>query len=181
MIVCVLSWLMPIVALLIKLESPGPVFFVQNRSGLNNNTFSCLKFRTMCVNSDSDTKQAGKNDARITRVGHFLRLSNLDEFPQFFNVLVGDMSIVGPRPHMVAHTDYYSKLINTYMERHWLKPGITGLAQAKGFRGETKEIQQMENRVEQDRQYVYHRTFGLDLQIIGMTVWNMMTFQKSGA
>lgn len=181
MIVSVLSWLFPIIALLIKLESKGPVLFIQNRSGLNNQTFSCLKFRTMTVNNDSDSKQAEKNDARITLVGRFLRKSNLDEFPQFFNVLMGDMSIVGPRPHMLAHTKYYSGIISEYMERHWLKPGITGLAQANGFRGETRELVQMENRVEHDRQYVYHYTLGMDFRIIGLTAWNMLTFQKGGA
>ncbi len=176
-----LSWAYPILALLIKLESRGPVLFIQRRSGLNNHSFNCWKFRSMVVNQGSDHKQAEKNDARITNIGRFLRMTNLDEFPQFFNVLKGDMSIVGPRPHMLAHTDYYSERIQTYMERHWMKPGITGLAQAKGFRGETRELRQMENRVEQDRIYVYHRSLGLDLRIIGMTAWNMLTFQKSGA
>ena len=179
-IVGVLSWLYPLLALLIKLESRGPVLFIQNRSGLNNRTFKCLKFRTMVVNRDSDSKQAQANDSRITFIGRILRATNLDEFPQFVNVLMGDMSIVGPRPHMLAHTDYYSELITTYMERLWMKPGITGLAQAKGFRGETREILQMVNRVEQDRHYVYHSTFSLDLRIIGMTAWNMLSFQRTG-
>src|SRR5690606_4726685 len=131
-VVFILSWLYPLVGLLIKLESKGPVLFQQKRTGLDNNSFWCYKFRTMRPNTDSDKKQAEAGDARITRMGAFLRKTSLDELPQFFNVLKGEMSIVGPRPHMLEHTRIYGKLIAPFMVRHWVKPGITGLAQTKG-------------------------------------------------
>jgi undecaprenyl-phosphate galactose phosphotransferase/putative colanic acid biosynthesis UDP-glucose lipid carrier transferase len=174
-------WLFPIVALLIKLESKGPVFFLQKRSGLNNSVFNIVKFRTMYVNNDADTKQAEKNDSRITRIGKFLRDSNIDELPQIINVLMGQMSFVGPRPHMLAHTDYYSSKIKKYHERLWFKPGITGLAQSKGFIGETKQLIQMENRVIYDRLYVYNWDFLLDMKILVMTTVNMMSKHQYAA
>ncbi|MBS1547960.1 MAG: sugar transferase [Bacteroidetes bacterium] len=180
-ILLVMPWLFPIVALLVKLSSPGPVLFIQERTGLVNRPFGCMKFRTMRVNVDSDRKQAVKGDPRITRIGQFLRKSNLDELPQFFNVLMGHMSVVGPRPHMVAHTEEYSKLIGPYKERLWLKPGITGLAQAKGLRGETKELVLMERRVATDRSYIRNWSFSLDLYIILLTVWNMVFLKRQGA
>lgn len=180
-IVFVLSWLYPLVAILVKLSSPGPVLFIQQRTGIVNKPFGCMKFRTMRVNADSDRRQAVKGDPRITRVGAFLRKSNLDEMPQFLNVFLGQMSIVGPRPHMLSHTEEYTKLIGPYMERLWLKPGITGLAQAKGLRGETHELVLMEKRVEADRFYIQHWSFTLDLYIILLTAWNMVSMKRQGA
>lgn len=170
LIVFVFSWLFPIIALLIKLDSPGPVFFKQRRTGKDNNHFMCLKFRTMYINSDSDSKQATRNDRRITRVGSFLRETSCDELPQFFNVLQGAMSVVGPRPHMLKHTEEYSMLIKKFMARHNVKPGITGLAQSKGYRGETRNLIDMKNRVTLDRFYVQNWSFLLDLKIIGATI-----------
>jgi putative colanic acid biosysnthesis UDP-glucose lipid carrier transferase len=178
--VLIASWLFPILAIFIKLSSPGPVFFIQKRTGLDDRAFDCFKFRTMRVNMDSDSKQAEKNDPRITRIGSIMRKTNLDELPQFINVLRGEMSVVGPRPHMLSHTDHYSKLIEPYMERHWMKPGITGLAQSLGLRGETKELIQMVRRVEEDRKYIYNWSFFLDVKIVLITFWNSVTLQKSG-
>jgi putative colanic acid biosynthesis UDP-glucose lipid carrier transferase len=168
-IVAILSWLTPVLALAIKINSPGPVFFRQRRSGKDNKTFNCLKFRTMTVNSESDTQQATQNDERITRVGHFLRRTSLDELPQFFNVLQGTMSTVGPRPHMLKHTELYSKMLRKFMGRHYVKPGITGLAQERGYRGEIRNIADMKNRVKLDRFYIEHWSFMLDLRIIVQT------------
>lgn len=158
----------------IKCTSPGPVFFKQKRTGKSGKDFYCWKFRTMMVNNDADKVQATKGDSRITPVGAFLRKTNLDEMPQFINVLMGDMSIVGPRPHMVSQTDTYSKLIEDYMVRHLAKPGITGWAQVTGFRGETSEISQMEGRVERDVWYIENWSFWLDIKIIFLTVYNMI-------
>ena len=167
-----------IVGAAIKLSSPGPVFFKQKRSGLNGREFWCYKFRSMRVNAQSDTLQATLHDPRKTRVGNFLRKSNLDELPQFINVLRGDMSIVGPRPHMLKHTEEYSKLISRYMVRHLVKPGITGWAQVNGFRGETKELWQMEGRVRMDIWYIEHWTFLLDIFILFKTVYNAVKGDK---
>jgi Undecaprenyl-phosphate glucose phosphotransferase len=177
----IFSWLFPLVALFIKLNSPGPVFFKQKRTGLDGHSFYCYKFRTMKVNDEADTKQASEGDSRITKVGAILRKTNIDELPQFINVLAGEMSVVGPRPHMLSHTRMYSKLIAPFMVRHWVKPGITGLAQAKGFRGETKEVRQMYQRVRMDVFYIQNWSFWFDLKIVFMTVWNMITMQKTGA
>ncbi|MBL7761845.1 MAG: undecaprenyl-phosphate glucose phosphotransferase [Chitinophagaceae bacterium] len=172
-IVFILSWLIPIISIFILLESRGPVFFVQQRTGKDNKPFGCIKFRSMKVNKDANTMQASRGDARITRVGRFLRRSNLDEFPQFINVLMGDMSVVGPRPHMLKHTDDYSKLINQYMVRQFLKPGITGWAQVNGYRGETKDLQQMKGRVEYDLWYMENWSVWLDIKIMFLTVYNV--------
>lgn len=172
-IIFVLSWLYPIIAVAIKLSSKGPVLFKQARSGVNNEEFICYKFRSMTINEDADYKQATKRDARITKIGAFLRRSSLDEFPQFFNVLLGDMSIVGPRPHMLLHTEEYSELIKKYMVRQLVKPGITGAAQVKGYRGETKELEDMEGRVRLDVWYIENWSLSLDINIIFQTVWNM--------
>lgn len=172
-LVLVCSWLFPVLAILIKLSSKGPVFFKQERSGETNRSFTCLKFRTMKVNKLSDEMQAVKNDPRITKIGAFMRKTNLDEFPQFLNVLAGTMSIVGPRPHMLAHTREYSEQISNYLVRHYAKPGITGLAQVNGYRGETKTLRDMENRVKHDIHYIENWSFFLDLKIIGKTVFNM--------
>ena len=160
------------VAIAIKMSSPGPVFFKQKRTGLYGKDFYCYKFRTMKVNVDADKLQATKDDPRKTRVGEFLRHSSIDELPQFLNVFRGEMSIVGPRPHMLKHTEEYSQLINTYMVRHAVKPGITGWAQVTGYRGQTEELWQMEGRVERDIWYIEHWNFALDLKIMALTVIN---------
>ena len=153
-------------------------FFKQMRSGEENKEFWCYKFRSMRVNKDSDKVQATLNDPRKTRLGNFMRKTSIDELPQFINVLLGDMSVVGPRPHMLKHTEEYSKLIDKYMVRHLVKPGITGWAQVTGFRGETKELWQMEGRVERDIWYLEHWTFMLDLYIIYKTVKNAVRGEK---
>jgi len=170
-----LSFLIPILALLIKLNSKGPVFFVQKRTGINNKTFKCLKFRSMKVNNESDEKQATEGDKRITALGNFLRKSNFDELPQFFNVFFGQMSVVGPRPHMLKHTELYSGLIERYLVRHYVKPGITGFAQVSGYRGETDELWKMEKRVQYDMQYLENWNFWWDIKIIIMTFINEKT------
>ncbi|MFD1467659.1 exopolysaccharide biosynthesis polyprenyl glycosylphosphotransferase [Hymenobacter caeli] len=169
-VVFLLSWLIPLVALLIKLESKGPAFFKQLRTGKDNQPFYCFKFRSMRVNAEANHRQASKGDARITRVGSFIRKTNIDELPQFINVLRGEMSIVGPRPHMLKHTEEYSQVVNGFMERHTVTPGITGLAQVRGFRGETKETIAMAKRVKIDIWYIKNWSFLLDLKIVVMTV-----------
>lgn len=171
-IVGVLSWLMPILACIIKWESKGPVLFKQKRSGINNEDFNCFKFRSMTVNSDCNLKQATKGDMRITKVGAFIRNTSIDELPQFFNVFLGDMSVVGPRPHMVKHTMEFSNIVDRYMLRHYVKPGITGLAQTMGFRGETKTKHEIKGRITLDRFYIENWNFFLDLKIIYKTVVN---------
>jgi undecaprenyl-phosphate galactose phosphotransferase/putative colanic acid biosynthesis UDP-glucose lipid carrier transferase len=163
-------WLFPVLILLVKLSSKGPVFFKQQRSGKNSRTFWCYKFRTMRVNDMADELQATRNDARITPIGRIMRKTSLDELPQFINVLKGDMSIVGPRPHMLKHTQEYSDLINNYLVRHFAKAGITGWAQVNGFRGETKNVEEMEKRVEFDIWYIENWSFLLDLKIIFRTL-----------
>jgi putative colanic acid biosynthesis UDP-glucose lipid carrier transferase len=178
-IVLILSWLIPIISLLIWLESRGPVFFIQQRSGKNGKVFNCIKFRSMKVNRDAHEKQAVKDDNRITRMGKFMRKTNIDELPQFFNVLTSDMSIVGPRPHMLKHTDDYSKLIKQYMIRHFLKPGITGWAQINGYRGETKTVKDMNDRVQYDLWYLENWSLWLDTRIILMTAFNMAKGEKN--
>ena len=178
-LVGICSWLFPIIALLIKLDSHGPVFFWQKRSGRAGKDFWCIKFRTMVVNEEADTRQATRNDNRITRLGKFLRESNIDELPQFINVFFGDMSVVGPRPHMIRHTEEYSKTISNYMLRHLIKPGVTGLAQAKGYRGQTDDNFSMRNRVRVDIFYIEKWTFFLDLKVVGLTVLNMMRGQDN--
>lgn len=167
-----------IIGLAIKITSPGPIFFKQKRSGEGNKEFWCYKFRSMRVNKDSDKVQATLNDPRKTRLGNFMRKTSIDELPQFINVLLGDMSVVGPRPHMLKHTEEYSKLIDKYMVRHLVKSGITGWAQVTGFRGETKKLWQMEGRVERDIWYLEHLTFMLDLYIIYKTVKNAVRGEK---
>lgn len=169
--VFLLSWLIPLIGIVIKLDSNGPVFFRQLRSGKENKPFYCYKFRSMTVNADSDSKQATKGDARVTKVGAFLRKTSLDELPQFINVLKGEMSVVGPRPHMLKHTQDYSVLISNFMVRHYLTPGITGWAQVNGFRGETKQTEAMARRIEKDIWYLENWSLFLDLKIIFLTVW----------
>lgn len=173
-VVFVLSWLVPLIGLLIWLESKGPIFFAQQRTGKNGNNFNCLKFRSMKVNSKANELQATADDDRLTRTGKFLRRTSLDEFPQFINVLRGDMSIVGPRPHMLKHTRDYSRVIGQYMVRQFLKPGITGWAQVNGHRGETRELGQMEKRVEHDLWYLENWSLFLDLKIMIMTAFNSL-------
>ncbi len=163
-----------VVGIITKITSPGPIFFRQKRHGLDGKEFYMYKFRSMKVNKEADTVQATENDPRKTKWGNFLRKTSLDELPQFINVFLGDMSIVGPRPHMVKHTEEYSQLINTYMVRHFIKPGVTGRAQVTGFRGETKELSEMDGRVKADIWYMEHWTFTLDLYIIYKTVANVV-------
>lgn len=179
-ILFILSWLYPIVALLIKLSSRGPVIFKQQRTGVNNKTFVCYKFRSMKPNRDADRKQATANDQRITRIGRILRRTNLDEFPQFYNVLKGDMSIVGPRPHMLSHTEEYAALIDHYLIRHYVKPGITGWAQVKGYRGETSHLGAMEKRVKADMEYIENWTFTWDIRIIWLTIFSPKSWKNAG-
>lgn len=167
------------VAIAVKISSPGPVFFRQKRTGYRGRDFMCWKFRTMRVNADADVRQATADDPRKTRVGDFLRRTSIDELPQFINVLLGDMSVVGPRPHMLRHTEEYSRLIDKYMVRHIVKPGITGWAQINGYRGQTEQIWQMEKRVEYDVWYIENWSFMLDLKIIIRTVINALQGEKN--
>lgn len=168
-----------VIGICIKLSSRGPVLFKQVRTGMYGQDFECFKFRTMKVNAEADSLQAAKDDPRKTKIGDFLRKSNLDEFPQFINVLFGDMSVVGPRPHMLKHTELYSFLIDKYMVRHLVKPGVTGWAQVTGYRGETKTLEQMEGRVKRDVWYLENWSFFLDLKIIVLTLVNMFKGEKN--
>ncbi|MXO05092.1 undecaprenyl-phosphate glucose phosphotransferase [Flavobacterium sp. HBTb2-11-1] len=178
-ILLVFPWLFPIIMLIIKLESPGPVFFKQERSGRDNRSFMCIKFRSMYVNGMAHKKQAEKGDSRITKFGAFIRKTSIDELPQFFNVFLGDMSVVGPRPHMVNLAKEYSDLINNYLVRQYAKPGITGWAQVNGFRGETKVLSDMENRVEYDIWYIENWSFLLDIKIIVKTIINIFKGEEN--
>ncbi|WP_147677320.1 undecaprenyl-phosphate glucose phosphotransferase [Algibacter pacificus] len=171
-IVFILSWLTPIIALLIKLESKGPVFFKQSRNGFNYKEFDCYKFRSMTPNDDAHSQQATKGDMRITKIGAFIRKTSIDELPQFFNVLFGDMSVVGPRPHMVSHTNFYARKVDKFMVRHFVKPGITGLAQVSGMRGEIEEDKDIINRVKYDIFYIENWSILLDLKIVIQTFLN---------
>lgn len=170
--------LFPFIYILIKIQSPGPILFKQERTGLDGKTFKCYKFRSMHVNADADKEQAKKDDPRKYPFGNFMRKANLDELPQFLNVLQGRMSIVGPRPHMLAHTEQYSQLINKYMVRHFVKPGVTGWAQVTGYRGETKELWQMEGRVKRDIWYMEHWSIWLDIRIIWITAKTIFIHDK---
>lgn len=167
-----------VVAIVSKITMPGPLFFRQKRTGYNGRDFYCLKFRSMKVNKDSDKVQATKDDPRITKWGAFMRHTNIDELPQFINVFLGDMSLVGPRPHMLAHTEYYSKYISEYMIRHFIRPGITGWAQTHGERGETRTVHDMERRVEKDIWYIEHWSFWLDIGILLKTVFDTFRGDK---
>lgn len=167
------------VAIGIKISSKGPIFFKQKRTGYRGEEFWCYKFRTMRVNADSDKVQATRDDPRKTKFGDFLRKTSIDELPQFFNVWRGDMSIVGPRPHMVKHTQDYSALIDKYMLRHTIKPGITGWAQVNGLRGQTEHLWQMERRVEYDVWYAENWNVMLDMKIIFLTVYNAIKGEKN--
>ena len=169
----------PFIWVIIKIQSPGPIFFKQKRTGLDGQDFEMLKFRSMHVNKDADKLQATKDDPRKYPFGNFMRKSNIDELPQFLNVLKGDMSFVGPRPHMLLHTEQYSQLIDKYMVRHFVKPGLTGWAQVTGYRGETKELWQMEGRVKRDIWYIEHWSVWLDIRIIWLTAKTIFIHDKN--
>lgn len=179
-IIFILSWLIPLVGVLIKLESRGSIFFIQKRNGVNNNVFNCLKFRSMTPNDYSDVKQATKNDPRVTRIGSFLRNTSLDEMPQFINVLFGDMSIVGPRPHTIPMNQTFKTQIERYNSRHKIRPGITGLAQIRGYRGEIENPHQIRSRVRLDSFYINKWSFLLDMGIMVKTV-NELVFNRDNA
>jgi putative colanic acid biosynthesis UDP-glucose lipid carrier transferase len=179
-IVFVLSWLFPVLGILIKLESSGPILFVQERAGLSNQTFRCFKFRSMGVNNNSNSTQARTGDPRITTIGKIMRKYNLDEFPQFINVFFGNMSVIGPRPHMMSHDAFYSKRIKYYKSRHFVKPGISGWAQVNGLRGETDELWKMEKRVEYDFFYLKNQSFIFDLKIIFLTFFSTKSYKNAG-
>ncbi|CAL2080204.1 putative colanic acid biosysnthesis UDP-glucose lipid carrier transferase [Tenacibaculum sp. 190524A05c] len=169
----IVSWLYPILWILIKLESRGPAIFKQEREGFNGEEFVCYKFRSMYVNKDADKVHATKNDSRVTRIGGFLRKTSLDEIPQFFNVLLGTMSVVGPRPHLESLAVEYQKDVDNYLERHAVKPGITGLAQISGYRGEIKKKSDIKNRVRLDIFYIENWSFMLDVKIVVSTILSM--------
>ena len=169
----ILSWLLPLLWVVISIDSKGPLFFKQKREGINGSQFLCYKLRSMKINNDADNVSASKYDARITKVGVFLRKTSLDEFPQFFNVFLGDMSIVGPRPHMNAHTKKYTNEVENYSLRHSVKPGITGLAQVSGYRGEVVKDSDIKNRVRLDIFYIENWSFFLDIKIIAKTFFNV--------
>jgi len=171
-IIGLLSWLTPLLAILIKMESKGPIFFKQKRNGLNYKEFNCYKFRSMRPNEIADLEQVSKNDPRITKIGRFIRKTSIDELPQFFNVILGDMSVVGPRPHMVSHTEMYARSVDKFMVRHFIKPGITGLAQTNGYRGEVETNYDIINRVKYDIFYLENWSLLLDIKIIYLTVYN---------
>lgn len=178
-IIFILSWLVPILGLLIILESRGPIFFSQLRTGKNKKSFYCYKFRSMRKNKDADLKQATINDSRVTKIGRFIRRTSLDEFPQFINVFKGEMSLVGPRPHMLKHTNDYSKFVDEYMIRQFLKPGITGWAQVNGYRGEITNPEQIKMRVNKDIWYLENWNLWLDIQILFLTVYQVFKGDKN--
>lgn len=177
--ILILSWVLPILMLLIRLESKGSVIFSQKRTGLDKKEFTCFKLRTMYQKDSGRFEQARKDDPRITRIGRILRKTNLDELPQFFNVILGDMSIIGPRPHPTQMTEQYAGKVEKYMARHLVKPGITGLSQVKGYRGETRDIRQMRNRVKMDVFYLQKWSFFFDVKISFLTVLNMIRGEKN--
>ena len=171
---CFLCLVFPFVLLtvfvLTECTMPGKLFFVQKRTGLNGKTFNCYKFRTMRQNAQSDVLQATKGDERVTRWGYIMRKTSLDETPQFINVLLGDMSIVGPRPHMLKHTDEFMEMVDGYMLRHQVKPGVTGWSQVNGYRGEIRKVEDIQNRVKFDLWYIDNWSFSLDIRIILKTM-----------
>ena len=174
-IIFVLFWLIPILFIIVKLDSKGPLFFKQKRSGLKGKDFYCYKFRSMNLNKFSDEMQVTKFDSRITKIGKFLRNSSIDELPQFFNVFKGEMSVIGPRPHMSKQSLAFEKQINKYILRNAVKPGITGLAQISGYRGEIKKKSDIENRVRLDVFYIENWSFFLDIKIIFKTIFNLFS------
>ena len=169
-IIFILSWLIPLLAIFIKLSSRGPVFFVQLRSGKNNKPFRCIKFRSLRMNKDADSKQVSRDDNRLTWIGKFMRKTSIDELPQFINIFLGDMSVVGPRPHMLKHTEQFAELYKEYMIRHFVKPGLTGWAQVNGFRGEIKDNEFLKKRIEYDTWYLENLSLYFDFRIILLTV-----------
>ena len=177
-LVFLLSWLIPLLAIVIKINSKGPIFFKQKRNGYNFKEFWCYKFRSMKLNKEANTNQATKNDFRVTSIGKYLRKYSIDELPQFFNVLVGDMSVVGPRPHMLKENEKYKSTIDKFMVRHYVKPGVSGLAQTKGFRGEIETNHDIVNRIKYDIYYIENWSFMLDLKIIIETVINIIRGEK---
>lgn len=177
-LVFILSWFTPLIAILIKIESKGAVFFKQKRNGLDYKEFYCYKFRSMKPNPEADLHQVRKNDVRITKIGRFLRTTSLDELPQFYNVLLGDMSVAGPRPHMVSHTHMYAENVDKFMVRHFIKPGITGLAQVSGYRGEVETNQDIINRVKYDIFYLENWSILLDIKIVFQTIFNAIKGDK---
>jgi putative colanic acid biosynthesis UDP-glucose lipid carrier transferase len=177
-IVGVLSWLTPLLGLIIKLESKGPIFFKQKRNGLDYREFYCYKFRSMRPNPMAHLHQVQKNDPRITKIGKIIRKTSIDELPQFINVLKGEMSVVGPRPHMVSHTHMYAERIDKFMVRHFVKPGITGLAQVSGYRGEVEDENHIINRVKYDIFYLENWSLFMDLKIVFQTVYNAIKGDK---
>jgi putative colanic acid biosynthesis UDP-glucose lipid carrier transferase len=174
LIIIILSWLIPILGILIKLDSRGPIFFLQKRNKNSGRSFTCIKLRSMIVNKDADILSAVENDRRITRCGKFLRHYHLDELPQLFNVLMGDMSIIGPRPHMISENIIYEKLVKEYDYRHTVKPGMTGLAQSLGNFGTTSDLQKIQQRVALDIQYIKQWSVGMDIKIIFRTLRLML-------
>jgi len=173
-VIFVFSWLVPLLFVIDLFSRQEGVFFVQNRSGLNNHTFKLIKFRTMENNAEANVKQAIENDTRVTKIGNFLRRTSIDELPQFFNVLGGEMSVVGPRPHMLKHTEEYKSMVNNFMIRHSIKPGITGYAQVRGYRGEIKKTKDMKERVKQDISYIENWSLLLDFKIIFLTITKLL-------
>jgi len=178
-IVFILSWLIPVLFILIRIESKGSVFFIQERSGLHLEKFYCIKFRSMKMNEFSDIKTTVKGDKRITKIGDFLRKSSIDELPQFFNVLMGHMTIVGPRPHMVNQTEKYNQKIYKFKERHYEKPGITGLAQISGCRGVIKNDKDMMYRLRYDLFYINNWSFLFDMKIIIKTIKQIIRYDEN--
>jgi len=170
----ILSWLTPVLAILIKLESKGPVFYKHKRNGLSNEVFDCYKFRSMKFSLDEKYDPVSKNDYRVTKIGKFLRKTSIDELPQFYNVLKGDMSVVGPRPHMLSYTEQYALKVNNFMIRHFIKPGITGLAQTRGYRGEIEQDSDIINRFKYDIFYIEKWSLLLDIKIIFITIYNTL-------
>ena len=177
-ILFIMSWLTPLIAILIRLESKGPIFFKQKRNGLDYEEFNCYKFRSMFVNENADIDEAVKNDPRITKVGAFIRRTSIDEMPQFFNVFVGTMSVVGPRPHMLNFTEKYAVKVNKFKARHFIKPGITGMAQTHGYRGEIENDTDIINRIKYDIFYMESWSLLLDMKIIYLTVKNAIKGEK---
>lgn len=177
-IIFIMSWLTPLIALLIRLESKGPIFFKQKRNGLDYEEFNCYKFRSMFLNENADIDEAVKNDPRITKIGAFLRRTSIDEMPQFFNVFVGTMSVVGPRPHMLNFTEKYAAKVNKFKARHFIKPGITGMAQTHGYRGEIENDTDIINRIKYDIFYMESWSLLLDLKIIYLTIKNALKGEK---
>ncbi|RYX83879.1 exopolysaccharide biosynthesis polyprenyl glycosylphosphotransferase [bacterium] len=185
-VVFIFSWLFPIIMLAIKITSRGPIFFIQDRVGRKNKIFKCLKFRTMIV-VDKDTSNGyqpiGKGDKRITKVGTFLRKTSMDELPQFINVLRGEMSVVGPRPHAIAFNEAYSNIVEEIKIRHFVKPGITGWAQVHGLRGDVEDASKNEirtkNRINHDIWYIENWSLQLDIKIIFLTIWNIFKGQEN--